>query len=320
MMWMIIATLTFSVLFPLYILWWMMNGRTVNRSQLLLKSAATVLVIYTLYVFNYWGAISYYLRYIWLLLLIPVLAIAWDRTSHQPWRSRLDVRQWGAIIGSSLLILFFGNILMNAWAANTLPEESDPVVLTWPFMDGTYLVGQGGSTQAMNAHNAVHDRPELRGQLYALDILQLGRWGNRASGIYPSDLQAYTIFGTPVHAPCSGTVSQMENNLPDLEPPDRDADNLPGNYLLIECDNGVFVLLAHLREGSVRVESDQAVTEGEHLAEVGNSGNTSEPHLHIHAQTEPDEEGLLHADPIPMRFHGVGFPVRNDRIRVSVER
>jgi len=51
---------------------------------------------------------------------------------------------------------------------------------------------------------------------------------------------------------------------------------------------GRYVVLAHLRRGSVRVHSGQRVRAGQLLGRVGNSGNSSEPHLHVHAQDTPD--------------------------------
>jgi murein DD-endopeptidase MepM/ murein hydrolase activator NlpD len=52
--------------------------------------------------------------------------------------------------------------------------------------------------------------------------------------------------------------------------------------VVIGC-KGINVVLAHLRRGSIAVRLSESVTAGQGLAEAGNSGNTSEPHLHRHA-------------------------------------
>ncbi|MEC4016348.1 M23 family metallopeptidase [Streptomyces sp. H27-D2] len=57
--------------------------------------------------------------------------------------------------------------------------------------------------------------------------------------------------------------------------------HLWGNYILLDLGNGVHTGFAHLRRGSLRVTVGDSVTAGQEIAECGNSGNTSEPHLHF---------------------------------------
>ena len=72
-------------------------------------------------------------------------------------------------------------------------------------------------------------------------------------------------------------------------------------------------LLGHLQPGSVRVCAGANVAVGDWLGSVGNSGNTGEPHLHIHAQGRGPTEAPLDGHPRPIEFMG-RFPVRGDRI------
>ena len=65
--------------------------------------------------------------------------------------------------------------------------------------------------------------------------------------------------------------------------------------------------------GSVRVRAGANVGVGDWLGSVGNSGNTGEPHLHVHAQRQGPVEAALGGDPRPIQFNG-RFPVRGDRI------
>ena len=170
--------------------------------------------------------------------------------------------------------------------------------LTFPFRGGTYIVGQGGSTKVINHHSR---HPVQR---YALDILKLGHFGVRAMGIYPVALKKYAIYGAEVVSPCEGVVAVVEEEQPDQIPPERDPTHPPGNYVEIESD-GARILLGHLMKGSVTVNPGQRVRTGQVLGRVGNSGNTTEPHLHIHAT----RDGVG----IPMRFKG-RFLVRNDLV------
>jgi murein DD-endopeptidase MepM/ murein hydrolase activator NlpD len=108
-------------------------------------------------------------------------------------------------------------------------------------------------------------------------------------------------------------VLRVEDWLPDLNPPEVDRARLPGNFVLLECEATIDVALAHLRSGTVRVHPGDYVTTDTILGEVGNSGNSSEPHLHIHAQRPGRIWDPFIGDPLPMRLDG-RYLVRNDRI------
>ncbi|MGO1885979.1 MAG: M23 family metallopeptidase [Citricoccus sp.] len=92
-----------------------------------------------------------------------------------------------------------------------------------------------------------------------------------------------------------------------------------GNHVLIEvttrpvagrtAGRTAVVALCHLHRGSVTVRVGQRVSPGEVVGRCGNSGNSTEPHLHLHAVDGPD---LLHAGALPITFPG-GFP-RNGEI------
>lgn len=71
--------------------------------------------------------------------------------------------------------------------------------------------------------------------------------------------------------------------LPDLVPPKTDTQHTAGNHVVIE-HQAVKILLAHMHNGSVLANVGDRLLQGQPLGKVGNSGNTSEPHLHIHAE------------------------------------
>ncbi len=168
--------------------------------------------------------------------------------------------------------------------------------LVFPLRGGTFMIGQGGSTRAVNRHSG------NRAQRYAVDIVKLGSMGMRADGLYPIALKKYGAFGAEVVSPCEGVISAAVEELPDNVPGERDVKNGVGNHVAIETD-GATIVLAHLMKGSLTVNPGQRVRPGQLLGRVGNSGNTGEPHLHVHAEREG--WGL------PVRFNG-RFLVRND--------
>jgi hypothetical protein len=304
-----------SIVLPLYMIYWQCNGKTVNKSQLLFKTAASGLVIYTLIIFNNWAFTSVFLRYLYVLLYLFFAGYSWWQAWEQPWRSPLAIRQWAPVIGAILLLVLCSFILADIAGVDDVPPN--PVEIEFPFKRGTFFMAQAGNSPAMNGHMSVMDETDFRGQTWALDILQLNFLGFRANGIYPQSPKDYYIFGTPVYAPCNGGVVSAEDSLPDLNPPERDRDNLAGNYVKLECEEGFIVLMAHLQQGSVTVAEGDVITVGSRIGTVGNSGNTSEPHLHIHAQAAVGETTLLNSDPLPILFKGHGWLKRNDIVHMS---
>ena len=152
-------------------------------------------------------------------------------------------------------------------------------------------------------------------QAYAVDIVALNAAGLHARGLMPTDLDRYAVFGRDVHSPCTGTVVETRDGLADLVPPATDRENPAGNHVVLRCTGTtptVDVLLAHLQRGSVAVEPGAPVSAGRLLGRVGNTGNTSEPHLHVHAVLT-GSGGVLDGEGVPVSFDG-RFLVRNSLV------
>eukprot|EP00873_Tetraselmis_striata_P032722 jgi/Tetstr1/452986/TSEL_040022.t1 len=111
----------------------------------------------------------------------------------------------------------------------------------------------------------------------------------------PQQLENYHCWGRDILAPADGQVIAMVNDLPDQPIGQTDAENPAGNHVILALAEGEFAFLAHMQQGSITVQRGQDVSSGDVLGLCGNSGNTSEPHLHFHLQTTPelrDGEGL----------------------------
>ncbi|MFL6246279.1 MAG: peptidoglycan DD-metalloendopeptidase family protein [Thermoanaerobaculia bacterium] len=196
-----------------------------------------------------------------------------------------------------LIGVFFGRVAIAAMQARTVPPGA--IDLGFPLTRGAYLIVQGGSNPAANYH-ALDAQ-----QRYALDIARLNGAGMRARGLYPDDAHAYAIFGDTVVSPCDGTVVAAVDAFPDASRISLDTKNPAGNHVIVHCGD-VDVTLAHLRRGSVAVQAGARVIRGTPLARVGNSGNSTEPHLHIHA--------VRNGAGVPLRFDG-RWLVRNSIVR-----
>ena len=202
-----------------------------------------------------------------------------------------------------------------AWRSRAVPPAV--VNLAFPLGAGRYLVVNGGSGSSTNAHLETLDASEprfrqWRGQSYGVDLVQLDGLGLRAKGLHPADPRAYRIYGARVLAPCAGRVVLAVDGLPDMRVPETDREHMAGNHVLLRCADAD-VLIGHLSPGSVQVRVGDAVAAGVWLGAVGNSGNTGEPHLHVHAQRPGPVRAPIGGDPLPIVFDG-HFPVRGDRI------
>jgi murein DD-endopeptidase MepM/ murein hydrolase activator NlpD len=78
-----------------------------------------------------------------------------------------------------------------------------------------------------------------------------------------------------------------------------------GNHVVVCRDDGLCVLMAHLRRGSLRVHKGDRVRRGDQIAECGNSGNSSEPHLHCQVMDRPS---VWVAAGLPFRIDGTPLP------------
>ena len=207
--------------------------------------------------------------------------------------------------------LTLGIALFALWGRR-VPAES--VDVSFPLRQGTYLIVNGGNIELLNAHlmTLVGERfRAYRGQSFGVDIVRVDGWGRHAAGVQPRDPAAYRIFGDSVFAPCAGHVVAAADGLMDQAVPLVDRTHMAGNHVLLACGD-VEVLLGHLQQGSVEVAGGDTVAVGRLLGRVGNTGNTSEPHLHIHAQRVGTASMPLGGQPLPLRLNG-RYPARNSR-------
>lgn len=157
-------------------------------------------------------------------------------------------------------------------------EYQTRTALRLPFESDMYVFW-GGRTVEQNYHAAHRD------QRFAYDLVVV-RDGKSHTGD-GTRLEQYHCWGRPILAPGAGTVVVALDSLPDQQPGQMDGANAAGNHVIVDHGNGEFSLMAHLRRGSVAVRAGQPVTAGQTVGECGNSGNTSEPHLHYHLQNAP---------------------------------
>ena len=157
--------------------------------------------------------------------------------------------------------------------------------LSLPFT-GEWLVGWGGDTKRLNIH---HDVPNQR---VAFDFVIVDGSGNshRGQGKQNEDYYAY---GQPIFAPTDGSVIEVINGVRENAPGSMNSYAAVGNAVLIQHRKDEISVLAHLQPGRIAIRAGDFVTRGQRIGSCGNSGNSSEPHLHFHLQDHPTlQEGI----------------------------
>ncbi|MFK3936801.1 M23 family metallopeptidase [Alkalihalobacillus sp. NPDC078783] len=147
-------------------------------------------------------------------------------------------------------------------------------------VDSEWFVFWGGSNVFINYHY------ELTSQRYAYDLVQLKDHSTyKYDGLTNSD---YYAFNSPIVSPAEGTVLTVQNYMIDNEPGQVDKENVPGNFIVIEHEHQEYSLIAHFKKESISVKEGDQVKKGQYLGRCGNSGNSTEPHIHFQVMNSFD--------------------------------
>jgi len=162
-----------------------------------------------------------------------------------------------------------------------IPENA--VNLEYPLKEGSFRVMSAGKSYGVH---------QAEGEEYALDIVRITSFKDLFDGS--------STYGTPVYSPCYGNIK----NIHDGEPDEKIFVKRRGavaNSVIIGCD-GFDVFMAHFKESTFRIKEGDVVNIGDEIAQIGNSGYSDGPHLHINAFVlDKDKENRIG---IPIVFEG----------------
>ena len=123
-------------------------------------------------------------------------------------------------------------------------------------------------------------------QRFAIDWFHLKTADSMFAGDSKNN-RSYRAYGADVLAVADATVARMKDGIPE-NTPGEDPNAVPitddaelGNYLILDLGGGNYCLYAHLQPGTLRVKAGDRVKRGQSLGLLGNSGNSTEPHLHF---------------------------------------
>lgn len=299
----LIILLTTQILLPVFFLLWLWLPRPADRLGWLMRVVYGACYFAFIAVIGRWDFLSVTLAVALPIVFLVSALLAYTRVRHRPWSASASVMRSHGL--TAAMAVFF--LALTARALSGYGYQDTAVELEFPFAAGTYYIGQGGSATAINYHHTD------RSQRFALDIVALNDFGARAAGMMPSDLTDYVAFDRAVQSPCTGVVVSMRDGIDDNRISETNTREPAGNHIILACGTAR-VLLAHLRKGSITIKGGELVTAGETLGRVGNSGNSSEPHLHMHAYLG----GIMDynaGEGVPMTFGG-RFLVRGSTVTI----
>ena len=295
----------FYILVPLFLIGMIAFKRQPNILIWVFTILSFGLVLVYLWATARWEIVSIYYRPVFLVLYVIACVLSFKRINNPETPPKKIVMIF-AIGLHLILIVFFLGLNWFSFKGYIPPENAIDVVS--PFRKGKQIVLHGGASPFTNGH--FHVKP----QNYALDIVGLNNLGMRsASFAGGANLDDYVIYGEPVYSPVNGIVTVAVDLYDDQTPPKTDVEHLAGNHILIESE-GVEILLAHLKKGSIMVNEGDIVTTNSILGQVGNTGNTSEPHLHMHIERGGTHKTILNGKAVPFTINNQ-FLVRGDIIK-----
>ncbi|MDX3640931.1 M23 family metallopeptidase [Streptomyces sp. MB09-02B] len=167
-----------------------------------------------------------------------------------------------------------------------------PLNLGPPVRPGTWYASESccGNTHHRRGLAPINGRFYVP-QRFAIDWYRVGERGQTWEGD-PAQLTSYLSYRQPVVASAGGRVVEVQDGLPDqtppVTPPVPPIEDTVGNHVTVEVAPGRYLLYAHLTPGSLRVREGDRVEPGQVLGLIGNSGNSTTPHLHFQVMTTPE--------------------------------
>lgn len=182
-----------------------------------------------------------------------------------------------------------------------LPVGRGPIVISPPLRGDHWLAANGPSNTSAHRRALIPiDGRAVISQRFAIDWVKLGDDGKTYHGD-PKDNKNYYAFGSEALAAADGIITEVKDGIPlNIPGPTSRAvpitlETIGGNHVIINIGDGCYAFYAHLQPGSIRVKLGEKVHRGQVIGLVGNTGNSTEPHLHFqiaNASSPLGAEGL----------------------------
>ena len=252
--------------------------------------------------FASWYQLPWSILSFWLLATVGALCVAaivfglW-KLKKASWQRPGWMRAIASVILAALGLYY---LVLNIQSVGARAAPQGAIDLQMPLEDGRFAVSQGGSGPPLQVG---HSGPPS--QRYAIDLVKLnGSLSSYRSYLQTGDYTKSELWNAEVRSPCTGHVVWARDGIEDSI--DFDKERPAGNVVGISCKD-VIVMLAHLREGSVAVEEGDDVVAGQSIGQIGMSGRTFSPHLHMHAERGQLKKDFSDNPGVPITLDGT-FP------------
>lgn len=300
----IFSFIIFVLIIPLLCSFFLIKIKYKSIIHFLLAIISFTLYSYLLYSTFPWGLYLLYMKYIYIsiIFIIAIFVFLKSKAFILNFRIHNKHSHLSSLIFLSILNIVLFALLIDYYYIRN--NKGNYINLTFPLHGSNYYILDGGNSIISNQHNY------LKFQHYAIDIVKLNKYSSHSSGLFSYNNTNSEIFGNTIYSPCNGIVIDFMNTIPDNNYGFPNKNAPAGNYVLLKTDL-YYVLLAHFKINSIIVHKNQKVFSGEKLGEVGNSGNSIFPHLHIHAVSNINSNLLFSGNSISISFNNT-FLKRND--------
>ncbi len=171
-----------------------------------------------------------------------------------------------------------------------IPVARGAIAISAPLRGDHWLAGNGPSNSSGHRRALIPiDGHAAIAQRFAIDWVRLRDDGKTSHGD-EKDNKNYYAYGTEALAAADGVVTEVKDGIPENIPGENSRavpitiETVGGNHVILDIGAGHYAFYAHLQPGSLRVKLGDKVRRGQVVGLVGNSGNSTEPHLHFHIE------------------------------------
>jgi murein DD-endopeptidase len=186
-----------------------------------------------------------------------------------------------------------------------VPVTSDLLVISPPLKGAVWLAANGPNAESGHRRAMIPiDGAYHIAQRFAIDWLKIDSLGHSYKGDQLKN-SSYYAYGNDALAVADGIVSEVKDGIPENVPGATSRavpitlETVGGNHVIVDIGGGHYAFYAHLQPSSIKVKLGDKVKRGQLLGLVGNSGNSTEPHLHFHIS---DASSPLGSEGIPYAF------------------
>ncbi|ALM56669.1 M23 family metallopeptidase [Staphylococcus equorum] len=199
------------------------------------------------------------------------------------------LNKYQEIIGMALIPIKQSHSIKFSKCSYTIPLQED------------WLVHTGGANELLNHHY------RYKNQRNAFDFVKVIE-GFTYKGD-PTECENYFSYNAPILAPANGVVEEVVDGIPDCTPGEYNTMHPEGNYIVIKHGRNEYSMIAHIKPYSFKIEKGDTLLRGQHIANVGNSGNASEPHVHFQVMNHKD---IQTTQTLKIKFLNNASPVKGD--------